>query len=255
MSENDLAWRVEETCFNAFPSLKQVLLDGWIIRFAERLSRRANSANPLRADPAPVEAIVEAVERLYRKHRQPAIFRVPSFVAAAIDPPLAARGYLAEGETCVLHGAMAQLHPRSDPEVRLAAHAGSDWLAAMAALQRHDSGQRVTYRRVVRAIALPAAFAALQIDGRIVALAYGTVHDRLMCYESVITDPRWRRQGLARRIIAALADWARNQGAEGACLQVVADNAPAVTLYKQFGLNTELHRYHYRRAPAAEPGP
>ena len=42
-----LPWRIEETCFNAFPSLKQVMHGGWLMRFSEGLSRRANSVNPL----------------------------------------------------------------------------------------------------------------------------------------------------------------------------------------------------------------
>src|SRR5437763_4235780 len=104
---------------------------------------------------------------------------------------------------------------------------------------------RAAYRRIVRAVAVPAVLAALRIDGRIAALAYGAVTDRLLCYESVVTDPRRRRQGLARRIVAALAAWASEQGAEGACLQVVADNTPALALYEAFGLTTELYTYRY----------
>lgn len=251
MPETDLRWRIEENCFNAFPALRQVVLEGWLIRFAEGLSRRANSANALHPDCAPVEQVIASVEALYRQQRQPPIFRVPSFLADGIEPALAARGYTSEGDTRVLHGPMAELAARTDPGVELSPHAGADWLAAMGTLQGHKTEQRVTYRRIVRALAVPASFAALRIDGRIAALAYGAVSNQLLCYESVITDPRRRRQGLARRIVAALADWAKGQGADGACLQVVADNAPALALYDAFGLRTDLYGYRYWRAPPA----
>jgi ribosomal protein S18 acetylase RimI-like enzyme len=249
MAETDLFRRIEEGCFNAFPSLKQVLLDGWFIRFAEGLSRRANSANPLRPDCAPVERVIDTIEALYRGQGQPPIFRVPSFIGG-IEEVLAARGYSGEGDTRVLYGPMSELAARPDPEVVLSSHAGSDWLSAVGTLQGHSAEQRVTYRRIVRAVALPVAFAALRVDGRITALAFGAVHDGLLCYESVATDPRRRRQGLARRIVAALADWAREQGADAACLQVVADNAPAIALYDGFGLKTDLYGYRYWRAPS-----
>ncbi len=243
-----LPWRVEETCFNAFPALRQVLLDGWLLRFSEGLSRRANSANPLRPGCAPVETIIEQVEALYRGQGLPTIFRIPTVAEPAIEAALAARDYTAEGETCVLHSAMAALAAAPDAAVELSAHAGGDFLAAMGALQGHNAAQRGIYRRIVRGVAVPVRFAALRIDGRVAALAYGALHDGLLCYESVITDPRRRRQGLARRVIAALADWARQESAGGACLQVEATNAPALALYAAFGL-AELHRYRYWRAP------
>src|SRR2546425_10251360 len=105
MPDTELARRVEATCLNAFPSLKQAILGGWLLRFSEGLSRRANSANPLQPDHAPPEAVIEAIERLYRRQGLPAIVRVPSFLAT-IDPLLEARGYRSEGESCVLYGAI-----------------------------------------------------------------------------------------------------------------------------------------------------
>jgi GNAT superfamily N-acetyltransferase len=131
----------------------------------------------------------------------------------------------------------------------LSPHAGTEWLAAMAALQGHSAAHRQTYRRIARAIAVPVAFAALRIDGRLAALAYGAVSNGLLCYESVITDPRRRRHGLARRVIGSLAAWAREEGARGVCLQVEAGNTAALSLYDRFGLKTEVYRYHYLRQP------
>ena len=50
-----------------------------------------------------------------------------------------------------------------------------------------------------------------------------------------------------------LIDWACGQAAEGAALQVVADNAPAHMLYRSLGFDRELYRYHYRREPLRLP--
>lgn len=251
MKGGNLHWRVEETCFNAFPSLKQVLLGTWLMRFAEGLSRRANSINPLRAEYHDLATALDAGRTLYRAQTLPTIFRVTSIVDPAIDRGLAERGYTAEGESCVLHAPMADVSAMPDPDVRLFPGPTPEWLAAMAALQHRSEGHDATYRRIVGAIAIPARFALLAAEGAPAALAYGALHDGLFCYESVITDPARRRQGFGFRIIAALAAWAREAGAGGACLQVEASNAPAVALYRRFGLTTELYRYHYRREPAA----
>ena len=252
----ELPWRIEETCFNAFPSLRQVLFDGWLMRFSAAgrqgsVSRRANSVNPLRPFSCrELAEVAPAAERLYRGTGLPAIFRIPAIVDRSLDGALAARGYTSEGETCVLYGALGGLAAAADPGVRLLASPGPEWLTAMTALQGFSHAQAETYRGIVSAIAIPARFAMAAVDGAPAALAYGAIHDGLLCYESVITDPRRRRQGLARRVIGALAAWARDSGAEGACLQVQADNAPARALYAKFGLAFELYRYHYRREPA-----
>ncbi|HMD62724.1 MAG TPA: GNAT family N-acetyltransferase [Stellaceae bacterium] len=246
MADPTLEWRVEEACLNAWPALREVLLEGWLLRFSDGLTRRANSANPLR----PVRRMdLRACEALYRRLGLPTIFRVLSLNDPSVDERLAKAGYTAEGESCVLYGAIEDIEAASDADVRLRYQPAPEWFGAMAALQNHSSQQAATYRRIVGQLAIPAAFAALSVEGDTIALAYGAVHNGLLCYESVITDSRRRRQGHGRRVITTLAAWAKEQGACGACLEVEAINAPARALYDALGLKTELYRYHYRREP------
>jgi GNAT superfamily N-acetyltransferase len=247
MPERALEWRVEETCLNVWPALREVLLDGWVLRFSAGLTRRANSANPLR----PVSHVdVPACEALYRRLGLPTIFRVLSLTDPLVDERLAEAGYAREGESCVLYGPIEDVEAARDPDVKLLEEATQEWFAAMAALQSHSSEQAAIYRRIVSQVAIPAAFAVLSDEGGAVALAYGGLHNGLLCYESVITDSRRRRQGWGRRIVSALAAWARDEGAFGACLEVEARNAPARALYDAIGLKRELYRYHYRREQA-----
>ena len=60
------------------------------------------------------------------------------------------------------------------------------------------------------------------------------------------TDPRFRRQGLARRILASLMAFATGAGASRAWLQVEAENTGAIALYKAAGF-AEAYRYRYWR--------
>ena len=119
----------------------------------------------------------------------------------------------------------------------------------MATLQNHTIEQAAIYRRIVGQVIAPSAFAALLVDCEVVALAYGAMHRALLCYESVITRQDRLRRGYARRIVAALAAWAKENRARGACLQVESGNAAARALYDAAGLTQELYCYHYRREP------
>lgn len=245
-SNPTLEWQVEETCLNAWPALREVLLDGWLLRFSDGLTRRANSANALgplaRADAG-------ACEALYRRQGQPTIFRVLTLLDASVDKELEARGYTSEGESCVLYGDLKDIETAGDPRVRLLSQPNPGWFAAMAALQNHTAEQAQTYHRIVRQLAIPAVFATLAVAGETVALAYGAMHRGLFCYQSVITGGRQRRQGHGRRIVTALAAWAKENGATGACLEVEAGNVAARGLYDAIGLKRKLYRYHYRRQP------
>ncbi len=243
-----LAWRVEETCRNAWPALCQVWFDGWVLHFSGGLTRRANSANPLGVDCREPDAVIAGCEALYGHHGQPTIFRLPSLIEPAIDARLAALGYRSEGLSLVLYVDIGDLSARRDPAVSLLARPGAEWLNALAGLQRRTATEAGLYRRIVESLAVPAAFAALADEGGVAALGYAAHHDGLICYQSIATDPARQRRGYARRIIASLAAWAADRGATGACLEVEAGNAPARALYATLGFE-ELYRYHYRRQP------
>jgi N-acetylglutamate synthase len=46
MREN-LIQRIEELSVNALPALQTVVYDGWVLRFSEGYTKRANSISPL----------------------------------------------------------------------------------------------------------------------------------------------------------------------------------------------------------------
>ena len=249
-------WPAEEAAINGFPPLRQVVLGDWLLRFSGGVRRTANSATPLREPKS--AGLTEAIgiaEALYAAQGLPTIFRIPSFVDPAIDAGLAARGYTEEGESCIIEGPLdpivvsgaasggmddVSLSPRPTPE----------WFAAIAQLQAQRPEFATGYRAIVSLVALPAAFAALRVEGEPVALAYAVIHRRMLCFESVVTDAQQRRKGYSRRVLGALARWGGANGAAIATLQVEASNIPGRTLYHAIGMTNELHRYHYRRQPA-----
>jgi len=246
MTSMDLNWRAEEACMSAWPSPRQMLLSGWLLRAAGGSTRRTNSVNPLRGGPRDPAAILAAAEATYAALGQTALFRVPS-IAAEMDGPLAAGGYTAEGETLTLFNDLSAWPQTQGTATRLTAEADGDWLQARAALSPADTADSAVFETMVSTIMLPRIFAATRHEGAVVALAYGVLHDGLAVVEAVVTDARWRQRGFGRQTVGAVLNWAVTAGAGAACLQVVADNPAALALYRSLGFTTELYRYHYRR--------
>ncbi|WP_340115875.1 GNAT family N-acetyltransferase [Pelagibius sp. 7325] len=247
MDTADLAWRAEEACMNAWPSPREAILDGWRLRAAGGAVRRTNSVNPLRGERGDPRAIISLAEAVYTRLGQASLFRVPS-LTADVDEALDAAGYAAEGHTLTL---FAELRARAalPHGAEISATPSIEWLSARQRLNGVDAREQRIYETMLDSILLPKSFAAARVDADIAALAYGVVCDGLAVIESVITDAAWRGRGLGKQVVGALLDWAREAGAAGACLQVVADNAPAVALYRSLGFQRELYRYHYRRLP------
>jgi len=248
------SWPAEEAAINGFPPLRHVVIDDWLLRFSGGGRRTANSATPLCEPRGDFGAVIAAAEALYHAQGQPTIFRIPSFLAPAIDARLAERGYTEEGESRIIEGPLDPIVAAARPfggagAVRLSPKPSAEWFAAMHRLQGHPVAFQPLYREIVSSIVVPAAFAELSLDGEPAALAYGTIHRGMLCFESVVTDARHRRQGHSRRVLAALAEWSKQNGARIATLQVEASNTTGRTLYHAIGMTTELHRYHYRRAP------
>lgn len=251
MDPTELSWRAEEACMAAWPAPRELLLEGWLLRAAGGGHRRPNSVNPIRGGARDPSAVLPAAEAIYGALGQTPMFRVLSFVEET-DPVLTRAGYEAEGETVTLFGEIGGFRvPAESPAglapTELAVVPGAEWLQARADLSGIDAAESQIYEAMLNSLLLPRAFAATREDGRIAALAYGVVCNGLGVIESVVTDEAKRQRGYARQTVGRLLQWARDEGASGVCLQVVADNAPALGLYRALGFGQELHRYHYRR--------
>ncbi|WP_134496025.1 GNAT family N-acetyltransferase [Microvirga pakistanensis] len=250
-STNPLVKRVEEACLNGWPALREVVFDGWLIRLADGHTRRTNAVHLLSPGTQPLDRKIRYCEAIYAGQGQPAIFCIPSTADPALDRRLDERGYDApEDESCALFMDFAETPPQMATEVNLEeGSAGEVWLATLARLHGQDEHAQKTHRKILESLSLPAVFAAVRHVGETpAAIAFGAVHDGLVCVNSVVTDPAFRGRGLAQKAVSAVLAWAEERcGATGACLSVVADNAPARALYARLGFTREMYRYHYRR--------
>ncbi|MCC7274365.1 MAG: GNAT family N-acetyltransferase [Alphaproteobacteria bacterium] len=240
--------RLEEAGLNAWPALRVAHVRGWVLRFAQGFTKRANSANPLYGDADDLAGRVAAVERLYADAGQPTIFRLTGLAPAALDALLDGRGYRRIDETLV--------ETLDIGSARFAADAGfaalgtaAEWVDPASALQGEPAATRPTLRAMLERMVPRACFGLVRRDGVPVACGLAVAEGDLVGLFEIAVDPGRRRAGLGRAITRSLLAWGRAQGASTAYLQVTAANTPARTLYDAIGFR-ESHRYWYRVAPA-----
>ena len=248
----DLVQRVQEACLNGWPALREVVFDGWLLRISRGYTRRANSVHLLAPGAQPLDEKIRYCEALYAAQGLPTLFCIPSTAPPSLGLALDGRGYEPpEDETRILHMNLAGDAPLPPESIELEEGLPGDaWLHALARLQGRSEAEQRTHRKILEALAVPAVFASAPVaSGRLGAIAFGAVHRGVVCVNSVATDPAFRRRGLAQGAISGVLAWAHRHGATGACVPVVAENAPAVGLYEGLGFREEVSCYHYRRGP------
>lgn len=238
---------LEERAFNAWPALQTLVADGWLMRFADGYTKRANSVNAWHPT-ARLEDVLAYAGELYSARNLPLIVRVSPLAGAAADDMLAQRGFARIDETIVMTASLSALPCRRDPDVSVAETPASKWLGGFATANGVPAERRAVHDRMVALIPRPVAFAELARQDTPVAWGLGALERGMFGLFDIVTAPAARRQGASRRLVGHLLDWAANTGAGTAYLQVVATNAPAIALYQSIGF-VETYRYHYRIAP------
>jgi GNAT superfamily N-acetyltransferase len=246
LTDEALSWRLEAAFDAAWPSLAADRVGDWMVKRADGVSRRSNSANPLGPDARLESSTMAAIQALYRAAGRPAYVRIPSVLGPGVDAGLEHAGWSFEGESVTLIGPLDGAGP-SDAELRPSP--SLEWLAASHQINGRQAALGAAFDAVLGRLQAPPAFAAVRREDRIVAVGYGVLHGGWLCIEAVGTEEGWRGQGLAGQAVSALMEWAAGQGAQGACLQTQADNHAAQALYRRLGIDRELYRYHYRRGP------
>jgi ribosomal protein S18 acetylase RimI-like enzyme len=237
---------LERLAQRAWPALEERWLDGWLLRFSQGYTRRANSVAALAVGSLPLTEKIARCQAEYRRRGLPLIFRIaPSSEPPLLDSVLAAAGYRSEAETITQVAPLSALLVTCHPAVHTWSRATDDWLAAY----HHCGGIAVDevplLRQSLARSTAPSLFVAARVHGEPVSCAMGVLDRGYLGVYSVVTAVGHQRRGYARACINGLARWAAERGGDCAHLQVLAGNQPARRLYARLGFRT-AYRYWYR---------
>jgi ribosomal protein S18 acetylase RimI-like enzyme len=222
-------------------------LEGWLLSFDTGAVGRAKSAVPLRHAASDATAVQE-IEARYEARRLSALFRIaddPCF--ELIRTELKRRGYRLERPTLVQTAAtksVRQVAPDATAEVATAPD------ASWAAVFLGDGFDPVDGASRVKALSRTpgSVYASVREGGRAIAAGAAAFGYGWASVHGMRTAQARRGEGLAARVLAALAAVALEQGMKRMFLQVEANNAPALALYRRAGFETAWRYAYWQRA-------
>lgn len=242
---------VEELSINALPALKNLQYDGWLLRYANGYTRRANSVQPLYPSSIPLDEKIDYCEQIYHTWGIPTVFKMTeASLPNGLDAILAERGFeYHDGAIVNLCPLLSVTEPSTHQEADISAEVAPEWIADYGRLNQLRDHQRDAMHEVLRRLVTPAGFVTLHRDGVAVAIGLAVLERGYIGIFDIVVDPKHRGQGLGRQLMLHLLHWGKRNGAVQAYLQVSPTNTPALNLYGGVGFR-ESYRYWYRVRPA-----
>jgi ribosomal protein S18 acetylase RimI-like enzyme len=192
------------------------------------------------------------VQSFYERLGLPVRFQISDGSPAELDWLLDELGYDREAHSEVHTASAATVAARSartdGPPVLATSHLEEHWLEAFLRVEGHDFTLGDMYRTIMSAIGPAARFATVQVQEEIVGVGMAVTERGWAGLFNLATAQDMRGRGVATTIIADLADWSIEQGAERLYLQVMSSNNIAKRLYAKLGFSY-LYGYHYRTEP------
>jgi GNAT superfamily N-acetyltransferase len=238
---------LEELTLNAWPALQNTYYDGWLLRFADGYTRRANSVNPIYPSHTDPGVKIAQCEQVYAQRGQRTVFKItPAAQPIHLDSVLDAHGYAKEALTSVqVIEDLAAVEPPAPAEVTIETELHDVWLSAFCRLNRVDERRVSTMTRMLNNIIPARCFVTLRVDGEVAAVALGVAERGYVGAYDVVTAEHLRGKGYSTQLMLNLLAWARAQGASHAYLQVMLNNPAALRLYEKLGYR-EVYQYWYR---------
>ncbi|MFV2177418.1 GNAT family N-acetyltransferase [Actinomadura sp. LOL_016] len=226
---------MDELVAAAWPAPTVHHIDGWRLRHADGVTKRANSVLAP-AEPGDLEEAVARAERFYSGVGLPTVFSISS--QARLDGFLDERGYALVDPTLAMVRDLGSAE--ASDGVRIADVPSDAWLDLWWSVDgRHGDVRPPVAEKILTGV--PAGYASL--DGSAVGRA--VPQGEWLGVYAMAVAPDARRRGLGRRVLRALLEWGRRQGCRRAYLVVVERNTAARGLYAGEGF-VESGGYHYR---------
>ena len=240
--------KIEELSMNAWPSLQTNLYDGWVLRFSNGYTKRANSINPIYPSTINVDTKIKMCENFYSNKRLPIVYKITrESCPSDIDSTLESKGYKKQDETSVRILSFNDLKKVSNVKgIKLESDFTEEWIESFILCSNIIEKLTIdTMRKMLANITGEKICTNVIVNNEIVACGFGVIENNFLGIFDIIVKHDKRGLGYGKDIMQAILREAQKRNVESAYLQVVVGNEIAENLYSKLGFK-EVYRYWYR---------
>jgi len=246
MVTKQLIQKIEELSMNALPALQTTVYDGWVLRFADGYTKRANSINPIYFSTEELNSKIENAEKMYRKKNLKIVYKLTEQVSPEnLDRTLEINGYFIDGLTSVQVLSLKDKSVKIGHKVTVYDTLQDKWFKSFCELNNISEKDQLTLKQILNNIIPKSCYFLLSDDDEILACGMCVLESDYIGLFDIVTREEYRNRGYGSILIHNILQWGKDNGAKYAYLQVMLNNAPALKLYSKLGFK-EIYRYWYR---------
>ena len=237
---------LEGLSLNAWPAIHTLVYDGWILRFSDGYTKRANSVSPLFTSSLNIEEKIAHCERIYSDRKLKVIFKLThASTPSNLDELLESKGYeeidCTSVQTLTLDSDFSPTHTDFEVYTELT----DAWVDAFCSMSKSASKNRKALTHILERILPPTFYVTLLDKDKAVACGLAVQEGTMISFYDIFTRESHRKKGYGEQIMLQLLKLGKEHGATTGFLQVMKNNIPALRLYKKLGFK-EQYVYWYR---------
>lgn len=252
----------EKLSFHAHPCLSEEVYDGWLLRFAQGYTKRANSVSVVGESTLAYQDKISYCEQVYETNNLPVVFKITP-MAAELDALLEERGYALADKTNVMtvdltkkgktatksNGdskcGMADSLCAGEVSVTTEERITESWQYYYFTFNKVLSALVPTAKKIQAKITNPVLCATVYMDKKAVACGLGVMEQGYVGLLDIVVKEEYRGCGFGKVLCKSLLEKAKEKGATAGYLQVVDSNEAAKRLYEGLGFE-DVYSYWYR---------
>ncbi|CAM4379034.1 GNAT family N-acetyltransferase [Paenibacillus alkaliterrae] len=180
---------IEELSLNNWQPLSTLLYDGWVMRFSDGYTKRANSINPIHISTYDLNLKIQECEKIYSSNNLRTTYKITPFVHPEnLDEVLEERGYSLIDFTSVQTLTLDDIIEPSLNSVNIDENLNVEWLDNFCRLNNIEEKNKYTMKQMLTNVMTKKSFVSLYYKEHVIACGLGVIEREYIGLYDIVTD-------------------------------------------------------------------